>query len=149
MGREIKRIFVHCTASSQSMTVEGLRKEFARKGWKNPGYHYVVGADGKITQLLDESKVSNGVQGWNANAINVAYIGGIGSNGKAVDNRTSEQKSSLVGLLKMLVGRYPAVEIMGHRDIWGADSPGKWKKMCPCFNASAEYRGLCNAKKQD
>ena len=131
------------------MTVEGLRKEFARKGWKNPGYHYVVGADGKITQLLDESKVSNGVQGWNANAINVAYIGGIGVNGKAVDNRTPEQKSSLVRLLKLLVGRYSGVEIMGHRDIWGADSPGKWKKMCPCFNASAEYRDLCNAKKQD
>ena len=149
MGREIKRIFVHCTASSQSMTVEGLLKEFARKGWKNPGYHYVVGADGKITQLLDESKVSNGVQGWNANAINVAYVGGIDARGKAADNRTPGQKSSLVRLLKMLVWRYPGVEIMGHRDIWGADSPGKWKKMCPCFNASAEYRDLCNAKKQD
>lgn len=144
MGRVIKRIFVHCTASSQSMTIEGLRKEFVRKGWKNPGYHYVVDADGHITQMLEDAKVSNGVQGWNANAINVAYIGGVDVRGKAVDNRTSAQKSSLVGLLKVLVKRYPDAVIMGHRDIWGAESPGRWKKMCPCFNASAEYKELCN-----
>ncbi len=147
MGRIIKRIFVHCTASSQSMTVAGLLAEFKRKGWRNPGYHYVVDADGKITQLLDDTKVSNGVQGWNANAMNVAYIGGIDANGKAVDNRTAAQKSALVSLLKLLVGRYPGAMIMGHRDIWGAESPGKWKKMCPCFNATEEYKDLCNAKK--
>ena len=32
---------------------------------------------------------------------------------------------------------------MGHRDIWGKDK-SKWKKMCPCFDAEAEYAGLDN-----
>lgn len=27
---------------------------------------------------------------------------------------------------------------MGHRDIWGKN-PRNWKKMCPCFDAEAEY----------
>ena len=60
--RTIKYIAVHCTASHQTETIEGLRQEFKRKGWKNPGYHYVVASDGTITQLLQEEKVSNGVK---------------------------------------------------------------------------------------
>lgn len=34
---------------------------------------------------------------------------------------------------------------MGHRDIWGSDK-SKWKKMCPCFDAQAEYAYLDNVK---
>ena len=95
--RSIKRIFVHCTAGSQRQTVNDLLAEFKRKGWKHPGYHYVVQADGKITQLLGEQFVSNGVKGYNSTAVNVAYMGGIDAQGNAVDNRTPEQKASLVG----------------------------------------------------
>ena len=100
--RAIKYIAVHCTASHQSQTIDGLKQEFKRKGWVNPGYHYVVSPDGKITQLLDEEKVSNGVRGYNSVSINVAYIGGIDRVGKPLDNRTEEQKASLRSLLKML-----------------------------------------------
>lgn len=98
--RSIKRIFVHCTAGSQKQTIEDLKKEFKNKGWKNPGYHYVVMPDGTIKQMLGEEKVSNGVQGYNSTSVNVAYVGGIDSNGKAVDNRTEPQKASLVKLLR-------------------------------------------------
>ena len=65
--RNIQYIAVHCTASHQSMTIEGLKQEFRRKGWVNPGYHYVVSADGTITQLLPEDKISNGVKGYSYN----------------------------------------------------------------------------------
>ena len=109
--RTVKYIAVHCTASHQSMTIEGLKQEFKRKGWVNPGYHYVVSPDGKITQLLDENKVSNGVKGFNAVSINVAYIGGIDINGKPIDNRTEEQKQSLRSLLKLLHNKYPTAVI--------------------------------------
>lgn len=34
---------------------------------------------------------------------------------------------------------------MGHRDIWGKDK-SKWKKMCPCFDAEAEYAYLDDIK---
>ena len=75
--RAIKRIFVHCTASYSTATVESIKNEFKRKGWKAPGYHYLVDVDGNIHQLLREESVSNGVYGYNSSAINVAYIGGI------------------------------------------------------------------------
>lgn len=146
--RTIKYIAVHCTASHQSMTIEGLKQEFKRKGWVNPGYHYVVSPDGKITQLLDEDKVSNGVKGFNSVSINVAYIGGIDATGKPVDNRTPAQKSSLLSLVKLLHRKYPAAVIQGHRDFSpdlnkdGKITPNEWMKVCPCFNAKEEYADL-------
>ncbi len=139
--REVKRIFIHCTAGNQKQTCQDLLKEFRNKGWKNPGYHYVVFPNGKVEQLLDESLVSNGVQGYNSTSINVAYVGGIDNKGRAVDNRTDEQKEALITLLTQLKKKYPNAHIMGHRDIWGKDSR-KWKKMCPCFDAEAEYAFL-------
>ena len=146
--RQIKRIFVHCTAGSQRQTVAGLQAEFKRKGWKNPGYHYVVLANGEIKQLLDDSKISNGVKGYNSTAVNVAYTGGIDADGKAVDNRTDAQKKSLRGLLKILRSRYPGAEILGHRDISpdtngnGIVDPWERIKECPCFDAKAEYKDI-------
>lgn len=148
MMRKIKFIAVHCTAGSQKQTIEDLKREFKRKGWKYPGYHYVISPDGTITQLLDEELVSNGVKGYNSYLINVAYIGGIDGCGKAVDNRTDEQKASLQSLLRHLHKKYPSAVIQGHRD-FSPDKNGNGKvdpweriKDCPCFDAKVEYKDL-------
>ena len=146
--RDIKYIAVHCTASSQHTTIKELQQEFRRKGWKNPGYHYVVAADGAITQLLDEEKVSNGVKGFNSVSVNVAYIGGIDTNAKPIDNRTNEQKASLRSLLKLLHKKYPTAVIQGHRDFSpdlnhdGRITPNEYIKACPCFDAKTEYANI-------
>lgn len=146
--RNIERIFIHCTAGSQKATVEDLMREFKAKGWKAPGYHIVILANGAIHQLLPDSEISNGVQGYNSTAINVAYTGGIDRNGKAVDNRTEEQKKSLISLLKSLRERYPKARIMGHRDISpdkngnGIIDPWERIKECPCFDAITEYKDI-------
>ena len=55
--------------------------------------------DGKIEKLLDESQVSNGVQGYNSTSINISYVGGIDNKGRAIDNRTQAQKDSLYNIL--------------------------------------------------
>ena len=139
--RQIKRIFVHCTAGSQRKTIDDLKEEFHRKGWQHPGYHYVIDINGGVHQLLAIEEVSNGVQGYNSTAINIAYIGGIDCHGKPIDNRTPAQKDAMVLLLHKLKQRFPDAKIMGHRDIWGSDSR-KWKKWCPCFNAIEEYKNI-------
>lgn len=146
--RKIERIFVHCTAGSQKATVNDVKAEFKRKGWKNPGYHYLVDKYGVITQLLDDSKVSNGVKGYNSTSINVAYTGGIDENGKGTDNRTEAQKKSLRNILKILHKRYPEARIMGHRDISPDQNKNgivdSWERIkeCPCFDAIEEYKDL-------
>ena len=146
--RKIEYIAVHCTAGSQNQTVEDLLSEFRRKGWKNPGYHYIVSPDGRITQLLDDSKVSNGVKGFNGITVNVAYIGGIDANGKATDNRTDAQKKALRQLLGMLKKKYPEAVIQGHRDfshdVNGNGVVDTWERIkeCPCFDAKEEYKSI-------
>lgn len=146
--RKIERIFIHCTAGRHTQTIEDLKAEFRDKGWKNPGYHYVVSPNGEVTNLLPEEEVSNGVQGYNSTSINVAYIGGVDDKGKAIDNRTKEQKDSLLSLLKGLSEKYPSAEIMGHRDISpdkngnGIVDPWERIKECPCFDAKSEYKNV-------
>jgi N-acetylmuramoyl-L-alanine amidase len=148
MARKIKKIFVHCTASRQSWSVDALLKEFRDKGWHYPGYHWVVTADGKRTQLMTEDLPSNGVKGHNFDSVNVAYMGGISRTGKAIDNRTEEQKAGLRQLLKELRQRYPDAKIMGHRDISpdknhnGVVDPWERIKECPCFDAIPEYADI-------
>lgn len=151
--RQITRIFVHCTASWQNATtVESLKKEFRDKGWKNPGYHWVIFPDGKVVQMLDEAKVANGVKGYNSTAIHVAWVGGIKYNDNkkimSYDNRTDEQKLALFDLLTKLKLKYKGAMIMGHRDISpdlnhnGVVDPWERIKDCPCFDAMVEYMDI-------
>lgn len=142
--RKITRIFVHCTAGSQKQTVEDLKAEFKRKGWKNPGYHYVVDANGHIWILLEETKVANGVYGYNQNSIHIAYMGGIDAKGKAVDNRTPEQRETLRMIVETMKAKYPEAKVLGHRDISpdkngnGIVDPWERIKECPCFDVATE-----------
>ena len=146
--RKIERIFVHCTAGSQKKTIEDLKAEFKRKGWRSPGYHIVIMPSGRVERLLPDEQISNGVQGYNSTAINVAYVGGIDANGKGVDNRTPEQKKSLISVLSELKKKYPDAKIMGHRDISpdkngnGIVDPWERIKECPVFDAMEEYKSL-------
>lgn len=144
MGRNIKYIVVHCTAGNPKQTVRDLEAIFKNNGWKNPGYHYVVTVDGKIHQMLDEDKVSNGVRGYNNVCINVAYTDGLNN----LDTRSDEQKRSLVSLLKLLRKKYPNAVIQRHRDFSldlnknGKIEKCEWIEACPCFDAKTEYKEI-------
>ena len=149
--RNIQYIAVHCTAGSQKTTISSLLAVFKARGFKNPGYHYVISADGIVHNLLSEDQVSNGVKGFNSVSINVAYIGGVISQEgvlKSIDNRTPEQKVSLRKLLGELKKRYPQAVIQGHRDfspdINGNGIVDPWERIkdCPCFDAKVEYADI-------
>lgn len=126
--RDIRYIAVHCTATGQNVKVETILKNWKAKGWKRPGYHYLIDKDGVIHNLHPEEQFSNGVKGYNMQTINVCYIGGL-----KVDDRTDAQKAIMLGLLKDLKGRYPNALIQGHRDFPNVN------KSCPRFNAKEEY----------
>lgn len=149
--RKIERIFVHCTASSQKATVQSILAEFRRKKWRVPGYHWLIDKDGKITQLVDENIVANGVKGYNSTSVHVAYIGGVDKqHPNGIDTRTKDQKAALEILLTQLHQRYPNAEILGHRDISpDTNHNGKvdsWERIkeCPCFDAKIEYAHIQN-----
>lgn len=133
--REIKYIVVHCTATPQTTTVKSIQNHWKNNlGWKSPGYHRLIDASGKIHVLSNYALPTNGAAGFNTVSIHVSYIGGVDGK-KAVDNRTPEQKATMLQLLTELKAQFSKAKILGHRDL-GA------KKACPSFDAIAEYKNL-------
>lgn len=132
--REIKYIVVHCTATHQDAKIQSIIDYWHKVlGWKNNGYHLIIDKNGNTSKITPIDKIANGVKGYNENSVHIAYIGGIDSKGKAIDNRTLKQKESLLFNLRNLQRQFPNAEILGHREF------PEVKKDCPCFNASEEY----------
>lgn len=135
--RTITHIVVHCSATGQDAKVEAIQRYWKQNlGWKSPGYHYIIEADGKETQLLTIAQPSNGVKNWNKSIINVCYIGGVNKIGKPSDNRTDAQKRQLLTRLKALKTMFPNAIIQGHKDFPNV------AKACPSFDAKAEYKNI-------
>ena len=135
--RNIKYIAVHCTATPQTTSIDSIKNYWKTNlGWKMPGYHFIIKPDGEVVNLLSIDKISNGVQGYNSETINISYVGGVDSKGKASDNRTIHQRGAMVNLLKDLKNKFPKAIIQGHRDF------PKVKKDCPSFNAKKEYENI-------
>ena len=135
--RTITHIVVHCSATGQDAKVEAIQRYWKQNlGWKSPGYHYIIEADGKETQLLSIVQPSNGVKGFNKSIINVCYIGGVNKLGKAADNRTDAQKRQLLTRLKALKTMFPNAIIQGHKDFPNV------AKACPSFDAKTEYKNI-------
>ena len=135
--RDIKFIVVHCTATAQTVKVENIQNYWREHlGWTMPGYHFIIKPNGEKVQLLTIDKVSNGVKGFNHEAINISYIGGVDAQNKPTDNRTISQKATLLKLLKEFKKTFPKAIIQGHKDF------PKVLKACPSFEAKEEYKNL-------
>ncbi len=154
-GKDIKNIFIHCTAGYSG--VEGMKKFWKSLGWNSPGYHLVVDLNGNVIVVQPFSLFSNGVKGFNTNAINISYIGGVekANVNKAADTRTEAQKQGLIKAIKLAIewiestgGSKKNLSIKGHRDV-SPDKNGNgiiesWERIkeCPSFDAIPEYKHL-------
>lgn len=143
--RQIKYIVVHCTATSRSASVAGILNGWKKKGWKNPGYHFLVEMDGAHHILLPVDKVSNGVKGYNSVSINLAYIGGIDGEGEPTDTITPKQHWKIQQIIDGLLVHFPKAKVVGHRDLSpdsnenGKVDPCEWLKACPCFDVTSRF----------
>lgn len=85
-GRPINRIVIHCTATSKDATVQAILDYWKNKlGWKNPGYHYIIGVHGERHILQHLSKTTNGVKGYNWDSVHISWIGGAERDDKPTD----------------------------------------------------------------
>lgn len=129
--RNIRYIVLHCTATPQNTKVSSIVNYWRNTlKWKHVGYHFIIDIHGNITQLQPLEKPTNGVKGYNAEAIHISYIGGIDKQGKPKDTRTPAQYNAMTGLVKALSAAYPKSKILGHRDFKGVI------KACPSFEVS-------------
>ena len=85
--RTITRIILHCSASVAGVNLSGNDIKcmhcnpvrLGGRGWRNPGYHYVVRLDGTIDNILPIQYIANGVKGYNQESIHICYVGGLRS----------------------------------------------------------------------
>ncbi|MHC5309131.1 N-acetylmuramoyl-L-alanine amidase [Myroides sp. LJL116] len=137
--RQVDLIVVHCTGAPQTQSVEVI-KNFWRNtlGWKSPGYHKLIEANGNVVTLATPDKITNGVQGFNSRAYHISYIGGQGG----LDNRTQAQKTALEQEVRKAKQLFPNAKIVGHRDLSpdlngdGIITPNEWTKECPSFEVT-------------
>lgn len=129
--RNIEYIVIHCTGTAPSVKVDAVKNYWKNHlGWKNPGYHILIDANGIPNYLAPFENVTNGVKGFNHNSIHIAYIGGKGG----ADTRTLGQKATLLTCLREVIeflGYVPIIQ--GHKDFPGVS------KSCPNFDAKNEY----------
>lgn len=156
--RKIKYIVLHCSAGFGNR--ESIERFWRSKGWKSPGYHRLIEEGGKVHELIDFNKISNGVLGYNTNSINICYIGGIDPTNKhkAKDTRTDLQIASMIMCIKDALywcknnGQdISEIIIQGHRD-FSPDKNGNgvieaWERIkeCPSFDVKQWLEIVKNA----
>ncbi len=148
--RTIKHLIIHCSATriQQDYSPEQMNRDHRARGFRSAGYHYYIRKDGQVIPLRQEEELGAHCLGYNRQSIGICYEGGLSSEGKAMDSRSSAQKKALLQLLKDLKHRYPLSQIVGHRDLSpdqnydGIISPSEWIKQCPCFDAKKEYENI-------
>lgn len=127
--RSIQFIVIHCTATQPSTSIATIQRNWqVFKGWKSPGYHYIIECNGNIVQLQSEDLVANGVKGYNSTSIHISYIGGVDPDDVPKDTRTPEQLRSMKVLVQKLKSKYPNAKVQGHRDFPNV------AKACPSFS---------------
>lgn len=139
--RNIDTIVVHCSATPEgrAVSVPTIRKWHTDRGWRDIGYHFVIGLNGEIWPGRPISERGAHVRGHNTGSIGICYVGGVTNDGRLApkDTRTPAQKTALLSLIRGLLTDYPAIsKICGHRDFPGV------AKACPCFDAIPAYGHL-------
>jgi N-acetylmuramoyl-L-alanine amidase len=132
LRKSTKYIVIHCSATRASMDVgaKEIRQWHKAKGWSEIGYHFVIRRNGVVEKGRGIDQVGSHVKGYNANSIGICMAGGISNNSLQPENNfTAAQWVSLKATLSMLVKKYPAAKVLGHRDF------PKVAKACPCFDA--------------
>ncbi|MDE5774679.1 MAG: N-acetylmuramoyl-L-alanine amidase [Muribaculaceae bacterium] len=143
-----KYVMIHCTATPEGREVTAAQIDAWHKTRKfepytDPktgrktyaGYHLLVHLDGSYERLRPDTARGQHCAKANMNndAISICYVGGCADDGKLTpkDTRTEAQKRTLLTLVRTLKGRYPGIEVVGHRDY---DA-----RACPSFDAKSEY----------
>ena len=163
--RTITFIVVHCSAVRpyQTSSADDIDKWHKERGFAMIGYNYVIDLDGTVEvgrPLNRDGAHCNtaGLSGvaYNKHSIGICYVGGLDASGNPADTRTPEQKLSLANLVYKLMGEYPIVEVIGHRDTSpDLDGDGfvnryEWIKECPCFSVRDEFpMAVCTAKMRE
>ena len=126
--REIKQIFIHCTASEDSLDIgakeiralhttpknelvswNGVKvKGF---GWSDIGYHYVIRRNGLVEVGRHPSKIGAHVKNYNSSSIGIVWVG--------TNKIEPRQETSLLALTRGIMHQYQIDidNVLGHYEV--------------------------------
>ena len=144
--RHINEIIVHCSATRpewmEGHSVQSQAEEIDRwhrgRGWKQIGYHYVIGRQGDLAEGRPIENVGAHTKGHNTASIGICLIGGHGggSSDSFSDNFTPAQDRALRRLIAQLRAEYPSIKkVSGHNDYTNL-------KTCPTFRVKPWLEGV-------
>ncbi|MDD2870102.1 N-acetylmuramoyl-L-alanine amidase [Neomegalonema sp.] len=136
-GLAVREIILHCAATRPDWMagrplreqVEEIRRWHVRiNGWRDIGYHWLIGRDGSILPGRPEREIGAHVRGRNSGSLGICLIGGHGSaaSDRFSDHYTPAQGAALERLLHEISGRAPIARVSGHNEYAA--------KACPGFN---------------
>jgi len=131
----VDEVILHCSATRPSWwankSLEEQVAEFRRwhvedRGWRDIGYHFIVGRAGKILRGRAETVVGAHTQGKNRGTLGVCLVGGHGSSEKDdfFDNFTKEQLWSTRWLVQNIAKRTDLKKVSGHNQYAAKACPG-------------------------
>ena len=131
----VHEIVVHCSATLPSwLDAEGIDAQLAEirswhiadRGWKDIGYHWLIGRKGEIRAGRKENVIGAGVMGHNRGVIHVCLIGGFGSAADDIfsDNFTVQQSMALRNQIKAIGSRTRITLLSGHNQYAAKACPG-------------------------
>lgn len=151
MGKPLKYLVIHCTATPEGREVssDDIRRWHTSpvskggRGWKQVGYTDLIHLDGKVERLVnnnedamvDSWEITNGAYGYNSVSRHIVYAGGLASDARTPkDTRTAAQLRVMKAYVTSFHRRFPDVKIVGHNEIASKD--------CPCFNVQRWLRSI-------
>lgn len=150
MGKELKYLVIHCTATPEGrpVTSDEIRAWHTNpvskggRGWKQVGYTDMFHLDGRVERLVrnnedatvDEWEITNGAVGYNAISRHIVYVGGCDKQMKPKDTRTTGQTMALKRYVLDFHRKHPSVKIVGHNQLAA--------KACPSFDVPAWLRSI-------
>ena len=124
--RTINKIVIHHTATSAYTSVDSIRDYHMNElGWRDIGYHYIINSDGMLRLGRPDWMIGAHVKGQNRDSIGVAVIGNFEDyTFLAAGKWLTPQGRMLPTVLADLMHRYPAAEVVTHREIAATLCPG-------------------------
>ena len=140
-------ILIHCSATQNSRATPAeaiVRYHMERLGWQSCGYHVVIERDGTAVETLAPTAIGAHSRGLNGRAFGICLIGGLDDRGRPEAAYTAAQWQALERVVRAALGRWPASEVMGHRDAIARDLTSDGPKACPCFDAIPWWETVSN-----
>lgn len=124
MGREIKRVIIHCS-DSLAGDVHTIREMHLKKGWQDIGYHFVIPQNGDVQAGRLEMAVGAHCEGHNFDSIGVCLVGKL-------HHFQPVQLESLKDLVCELCRNYG----LTHEQVFAHYELDKKGKTCPDLDAN-------------